>query len=123
VFIPRKLRMISFEVLTGAKLRAHRKATGLTQAELAKRAGFSRHAVYYWEGKKVVNTRQAAPRAFCEVLGLTVFSSPNARARGWGLTWPDPWQDRRRIWSSALRCAARAHLPGHGIPHWCLVRP
>jgi transcriptional regulator with XRE-family HTH domain len=86
--------LTSFDVLTGAKLRAHRKAAGLTQVQLAKRAGFSRHAVYYWEGKEVVNTRQSAPRAFCEVLGLTVFYSPNTRARGWGLTRPDPWQER-----------------------------
>lgn len=35
--------------MTGGELRTHRKAAGLTQAELAKRAGIGRHAVSYWE--------------------------------------------------------------------------
>jgi transcriptional regulator with XRE-family HTH domain len=80
--------------ITGAELRAHRKAAGLSQAELAKRAGVSRDAVGYWEAKEVVPTRHGAPFLFCEVLGLRVLSHHYAHARGWGLTTPDPWQAR-----------------------------
>ena len=80
--------------MTGAELRAHRKAAGLSQAELAKRAGFSRDAVGYWEAKEVVPTRHGAPARFCEVLGLRVLSHHYAHARGWGLTTPNTWQAR-----------------------------
>lgn len=80
--------------ITGAELRAHRKAAGLTQAELAKRAGFSRDAVGYWEAKEVVSTRHGAPARFCEVLDLRVLSHHYAHARGRGLTTPDTWQAR-----------------------------
>ena len=84
--------------LTGAELRAHRKAAGLSQAELAKRTGVARGAVGYWEGKDVVPTRHGAPRRFCDVLGLPYFATSNAHARGWGVTMPDPWQARLDAW-------------------------
>lgn len=35
--------------MTGAELAAIRKVAGLSQTELSKRAGVSRHAVSYWE--------------------------------------------------------------------------
>ena len=80
--------------ITGAELRAHRKAAGLSQSELAKRAGVSRDTVGYWEAKEVVPTRHGAPNLFCEVLSSRVLSHHYAPARGWGLTTPDTWQAR-----------------------------
>ena len=80
--------------MTGADLRAHRKAAGFSQAALAKRAGFARGAVGYWERKAVVPTRYGAPRRFCDVLGVRHFPPSNAHAGGWGLSLPDPWQAR-----------------------------
>ena len=80
--------------MTGAELRAHRKAAGLSQVELAKRAGVARGAVGYWEAKAVVPTRYGAPGRFCDVLGLPYYANSNAHARGRSLTMPDPWQAR-----------------------------
>ena len=73
--------------MTGAELRARRKALGLSQVELAKRAKMSRDAVQYWERKAVVDPRQVGPRRFFEVLGVQDYSTRPAYARaGWGLT-------------------------------------
>jgi transcriptional regulator with XRE-family HTH domain len=94
--------------MTGAELRAHRKAAGLSQSELAKRAGVSRDAVGYWEAKEVVPTRYGAPNRFCEVLELRVFPRSNAHARGWGLTMPDPWQARLDAMTEAQMGRLRA---------------
>lgn len=41
--------------MTGAELAAIRKAAGLSQTELAQRAGIGRHAVSYWECKSQVD--------------------------------------------------------------------
>ncbi|WP_405403616.1 HGGxSTG domain-containing protein [Paracoccus sp. Ld10] len=41
--------------MTGVELAAIRKATGLSQTELAQRAGIGRHAVSYWECKPQVD--------------------------------------------------------------------
>ena len=55
----------------GAELRRLRLAAGLTQAALAKRAGFGREAVGYWEAKQTpYRPRHGAPRAFLEALGI-----------------------------------------------------
>ena len=78
--------------LTGADLRKHRKAAGLTQIDLARLAGVGRHAVQYWETKALVKRREHAPKRFCEVLGLPDFSHKYARAGGWGLSWVDRMQ-------------------------------
>ncbi|TNC72040.1 helix-turn-helix domain-containing protein [Rubellimicrobium roseum] len=72
--------------MTGNELRTHRKAAGLTQQQLAERAGFSRDTVQYWERKAVVECREVAPRRLCEVLGVQGYPTPIARAGGWGLT-------------------------------------
>ena len=56
--------------MTGAELRARRKALGLSQVELARRAEMSRDTVQYWERKAVVDPRQVGPRRFFEVLGM-----------------------------------------------------
>ncbi len=97
--------------ITGAELRAHRIAAGLTQAALAALTGFERGAVWYWERKSVVPLREVAPSRFAKALGMNVldYCAPNARARLWGVrgdsvtntrprgAWgvmPDPLQDR-----------------------------
>lgn len=94
--------------MTGAELRSHRRAAGLSQQALAERAGVSRDAVQYWERKAQLDLRGYAPRRFFEVLGLRVFSTPNARAGGWGLTPSDPMQERL----DAGARAERARLQG-----------
>jgi transcriptional regulator with XRE-family HTH domain len=91
--------------MTGADLRVHRKAAGLSQIELARRAGVGRQAVQYWERKAEADTRRGAPRRFCKALGLPHYYTPNARARAWGLTRPDLW----------LACAGPAGRQPHAI--------
>ena len=73
--------------MTGAELRARRKALRLSQVELARRAKMSRDAVQYWERKAVVDPRQVGPRRFFEVLEVQDYPTRPAYARaGWGLT-------------------------------------
>jgi transcriptional regulator with XRE-family HTH domain len=75
--------------MTGAELRAHRKAAGLTQAALAQRAGIGRHAVSYWECRDRLDLRGWAVRRMFEALGIKPvphFWTSNARAGGWGLS-------------------------------------
>ena len=74
--------------VSGADLRAARKAAGLTQAQLAALTGFDRGAVWYWERKAVVSLREVAPKRFAAALGLPMldYAAPNARAKSWGLS-------------------------------------
>ena len=75
--------------MTGAELRAHRKAAGLTQQSLAKLAGIGRDAVSYWECKASIDLRGWAVRRMLTALGVAPdagFLHQNARARGWGLS-------------------------------------
>jgi transcriptional regulator with XRE-family HTH domain len=74
--------------ITGAELRAYRRAACLTQAQLGALAGFDRGAVGYWEAETVVPLRHGAPRRFAEALGLAVqdYWTPSARARAWGIS-------------------------------------
>lgn len=71
--------------MTGAELRAARKAAKVTQADLAKRVGVSRDAVQYWEAKATIGRRSAGER-MAEALGLRINASPNARAGVWGVS-------------------------------------
>ncbi len=71
--------------LSGADLRRHRRDAGLTQTQLAKRAGVSRETVQYWEAKPAIDWRFGAPNRFAEALGLRVYVTTNARVGGWGL--------------------------------------
>jgi transcriptional regulator with XRE-family HTH domain len=73
-------------MMTGAELRAHRKAAGLTQLALAQRAKVSRDAVQYWEAKARVNLGGWAPLRILEALGLAALTHQYARAGGWGLS-------------------------------------
>jgi len=75
--------------MTGAELRAHRKAAGLTQIALAQRAGIGRHAVRYWEHRDGLDLRGWAVGRMLKALGMEAmryFPHDNARAGGWGLT-------------------------------------
>lgn len=90
--------------MTGAELRAYRKAAGLTQIELALRAKVSRHAVQYWERKPGIKPWEATPRRFGEILGLPYFVTPYARTRAWGLS----WQQRMEAQIEATIAAAMA---------------
>lgn len=54
--------------MTGAELAAIRKAHGLSQLVLSRRAEISRHAVSYWECKVHVDRRAWAVRAIAQVL-------------------------------------------------------
>jgi transcriptional regulator with XRE-family HTH domain len=78
--------MTHSDVLTGAKLRARRKALKMSQAELARRTGYSRDTVQYWEKKGVIVSWYGASQAFVEALDMRIYSASNARARIWGLT-------------------------------------
>ena len=69
--------------ITGAELRAERKAAGLSQTTPAERALIGRHAVIYWEKKPGKFWRGWAIQRMFEALGLTVLSvySTPMRAR------------------------------------------
>jgi len=69
--------------MTGAELRAHRKAAGLSQKALAKRAKIGPDAVGYWEAKPRVAPRGWAVLHMRAALGLdklAVFPAYYARA-------------------------------------------
>ena len=72
--------------MTGAELRAARKAAKLTQADLAKRIGGSRDTVQYWEAKAQIGWHGAGER-MAEALGLRINPPTSARAGGWGVSW------------------------------------
>lgn len=83
--------------MTGADLAAIRKAAGLSQTELAQRAGIGRHAVSYWECKPQVDRCAWALRRMAEVLGL-----PDVPARHLA---PIDWAARREAALSAQDAA------------------
>lgn len=72
--------------MTGAELRAHRRAAGMSQSALAQRAEVSREAVRYWEAKPEVDPFGWAPRRIFVALGLGNIPAYNARARPWGVS-------------------------------------
>ena len=72
--------------ISGADLRAARKAAKITQADLAKRVGVSRETVQYWEAKPTIG-RRSAGECIAEALGLRINLRSNARAGGWGVSW------------------------------------
>lgn len=65
--------------MTGADLRAARKAAKMTQADLATRIGVSRDTVQYWEAKAIIGFH-GAWRLMAEVLGLREYLASSARA-------------------------------------------
>ena len=74
------------QAMTGAELRAARKAARITQADLAKRVGVSRDTVQYWEAKAQIGWN-GAWRLMAEALGLRINPPTIARAGGWGVSW------------------------------------
>ena len=69
--------------MTGAELAAVRKAAGLSQSELAQRAGIGRHAVSYWECKPQVARRAWAVDRMAGVLALPDVPARYPVAIGW----------------------------------------
>ncbi len=67
--------------MTGAELRAHRKAAGLSQTVLAQYAGIGRHAVSYWECKAETVLRDWAVHRMAKVLNLKLPVIPTHYAR------------------------------------------
>lgn len=82
--------------MTGAELRAERKAAGLSRATLAERAGIGRQAVIYWERMPGRFWLGWAIQRMFEILGLTVLSvfCRPIRARGDGVLVRDREQER-----------------------------
>ncbi len=89
--------------MTGAELRAARKAAKITQADLAKRVGVSRDTVQYWEAKAQIGWH-GAWRLMAEVLGLRINPPTIARAGGWAVS----WQAQQDAQIEALFAAQRA---------------
>lgn len=69
--------------MTGAELAEIRKAAGLSQTMLARRAGIGRHAVSYWEQKAQVDLRAWAIRRMAGVLTLPDYFTPVRAHAGW----------------------------------------
>ena len=67
--------------MTGVELRARRKALGLSQVELARRASMTRDTVQHWERKTIIDPRQVGPRRFFEVFGVQDYPTPMTYAR------------------------------------------
>jgi DNA-binding XRE family transcriptional regulator len=95
------------QALTGAELRAARKAAGLTQVALAERVAVSRDTVQYWEAKPVI-CRWGAGKRMAEALGLRVYWHSNARAGGWGIRWQEQEDARIAAMLVTLRAATLA---------------
>ena len=74
--------------MTGAELRAARKAAKITQADLGKHVGVTRDTVQYWEAKPQIGRHSAGER-MAEALGLRINWKPPARAGGWGISWQE----------------------------------
>lgn len=75
--------------MTGAELRAHRKALGLSQKALAQRANISCSSVKYWEQKAGIDPKCWAVKRIAEALGIRgskVFAQQYAHTGGWGVT-------------------------------------
>jgi transcriptional regulator with XRE-family HTH domain len=70
--------------MTGAELAALRRAAGLSQSDLARRAGCGRHAVSYWECKRLLDRNAWAVKRMAEALGLPIFVAPIRARAGWG---------------------------------------
>src|SRR5690349_11610194 len=59
-----------FHRLSGQELMTLRREAGLTQAELAQRAGIGRQTVIAWEKKALIDPWGWAPRRMMEALGI-----------------------------------------------------
>lgn len=95
-----------FPRMTGAELRARRKAAGLSQMQLAEAAGIGRDAVSYWENKLVLNRNEWACQRMCKVLGIRTLPilQTLTRARGDGVL--PAWAKMKRRAIEQARAAA-----------------
>lgn len=101
--------------MTGAELRAARKAAKVTQADLAKRIGVSRDTVQYWEAKAQIGWHGAGER-MAEALGLRTNPPTIARARGWGISWCEQADAQAEVLFAAY-LARRKELEAHRLAH------
>lgn len=121
--------------MTGAELRAARKAKGMTQIRLAELAGCHREAVRYWEAKPIVATRWGMPARFCEILELPVYwpSRQTPERRLYGVLLTEKYQalldaellrlaeaEKARAARRRLRCGAKTRK---GSPCRCKSEP
>ena len=104
--------------MTGADLKAERKAVGLTQSALADLAGIHRQSVCYWEKKASIGRRYDwAANRMLNVLGVSVMyeypTSTRARGNGVLLDSQQKRQDRQfaRLKEKAQEQAARYRQP------------
>lgn len=86
--------------LTGAELKAIRRARGINQTRMGQLIGCSRHAVSYWETKPDrINTRWGVPARMVKYLGASVLPIKYATTRGRGdgvlLDSQQVWLDRQ----------------------------
>lgn len=68
----------------GKELAARRKAAGLSQIQLAQRAGVGRTAVQYWEAAQQLDPQGWAVRRMAEVLDWQLPDYRTTIARAWG---------------------------------------
>ncbi|WP_426034037.1 HGGxSTG domain-containing protein [Cypionkella sp. TWP1-2-1b2] len=101
------------QAMTGAELRAARKAAKITQADLAKRAGVSRDTVKYWEAKAQIGWH-GAWRLMAEALGLRSNPSSIARAGGRGVSFREQADAQAEVLFAAY-LARRKQREAHHI--------
>ena len=68
--------------MTGEELKAHRLRAKLSRRALAEKAGVHKDTVQYLEGKALIDPRGWAPLRITKALGLMIFCTSGARARG-----------------------------------------
>lgn len=93
---------------SGDWLKSLRKSAGLSQAQLAAKAGIGREAVSYWERTPAVDLRGWAPKRMLHALGedpLRHFRT-STRAREYGVLQPTEWE-RRQLAAHEARIAAQ----------------
>ena len=97
-----------FPRMTGAELRAKRKAAGLSQVQLAQAAGIGRGAVGYWEAKPALCRNGWACQRMFKVLGIRILPvfPTSTRTRGDGVLPVWAAMERRAI-AQAIREAEK----------------
>lgn len=104
--------------MTGAELKAARKAKRLNQTELGALAGVARCTVSYWENKQGQLPNSGGLNLILGALGLEGLSPHYAHTGGWGFTdTQQEWVDRqcqkelKRLTERAKKQAARLRVP------------
>ena len=103
--------------MTGAELRAARKAAKITQADLGKHVGVTRDTVQYWEAKPQIGRHSAGER-MAEAVGLRIYWKPTARAGAWGIS----WQERADAQAEVLFAAYLARTKGREAQRLATLR-